>query len=173
MLLGTSSSAHPCWLVPCRSHKFSRALQSPQFMTQFVFHLLKEVVTCSCTAGERVLECTDETHRFVSLIWFFYSMPFHLREPAHHLSRLREDTFLLISLGTAIGIPWPWCLWMTVHVTLKAPVAHLFLAGIWQQRRGPTLGQHSVWWLLHSSVRKVWSTTQTVFLLFPFFRPWR
>ena len=40
---------------------------------QFIFHRLKEIPACSCSAGGGVHVRIDENQGFVSLVWFFYS----------------------------------------------------------------------------------------------------
>ena len=75
--LSIPCNAHPCWLVPCLSHKLDCALKSLHIMIVIPsapsIYLVKEIPTCSCGAGGGVYACIDESQGLVSLIWLFYS----------------------------------------------------------------------------------------------------
>ena len=72
-------------------------------VSQFVFHLLKEILSCPYYAGGRVDVCIRDLC-FSS--GFPIRMPCNSRELVDHLSKLSEDTVYCHTR--------PWSLWMTV-----------------------------------------------------------
>ena len=125
--LSTTSSAHPCWLVPCWSHRLDRALKSPHYhncVSQFVFHLPKEIPTCIHPPFHLHLVVQVEGWMYALMrirdlclsSGFSIRMACNSRELVDHLSKLSKDIVLLRWLRTTntIAIPRPSCPWMTV-----------------------------------------------------------
>ena len=105
--LSASSGAHPCGLVPCRSHKFDCALKSTYIMIvppSSSSISSRKSQLCSCGAGREMCAYIDENQGFASVIRFSVRMSCNSRALVNHLSKSREDTVLLKSLRTTITI---------------------------------------------------------------------
>ena len=112
-----SSRAHPCWLVPCRSHKLDRTLKSPHIVivspsSSSVSSRNSQLAPVVQVEGVHV--CIEENQGFVLLTcgflfvsFFVFRMPCSSRDLVQHLSKLREDAVLLRSFRTTSAKPWP------------------------------------------------------------------
>ena len=106
--LSAVSSAHPCWLVPCWSHRLDRALKSP--------HIMIVSPSLSSTSSRKsqlapVMQMGGWMYALIRIRNLCLSSGFSIRmscksrELVVHLSKLCKDTVLLRLLLTTIAIP--------------------------------------------------------------------
>ena len=106
--LSAASSAHPCWLVPCWSHRLDRALKS--------LHIIIVSPSSSSISSRKsqlapVMQVKGWMYALMRIrdlclsSGFSIRMPCNSRELVDHLSKFSKDTVLLRLLQTTVAIP--------------------------------------------------------------------
>ena len=115
--LSAASSAHPCWLVPCWSHRLDHALKSLHIM---IVSPSSPSISSKKSHLVSVIQVEGRLYGLMKITDLCLSTSFSIRIPSNsrelvdHLFKFSKDTVLLKLLQTTVAIPWPWCLWMTV-----------------------------------------------------------
>ena len=173
--LSAASSAHPCWLVPCWSHRLDHALKSP--------HIIIVSPSSSSISSRKsqlapVMQVEGWMYALMRIRDLCLSSGFPSGCPAIRVSlwTTYPSSVRILSCWDCSGLLLPYhglhasgWLW-----SLEAPVVDLgmslFLVDIPHQSRRPSSpGQRLVCWHLHNSMSILWSTSWTACLLFSFY----